>query len=288
MTESASHRQRRYLMNRLFEVVCFGGAILGVSLLLFLLYGIARDGLPGLNWNFITSFPSRIPDQAGIKAALAGSVWLIGLTILFAVPIGVAAGIYLEEIAKKSRLTRLIELNIANLAGVPSIIYGLLGLALFVRALAFERSVISGALTLSLLILPMVIITTQEAIRAVPSSLRDGSLALGATHWQTIRRQTLPAATPGIMTGIILSLSRALGETAPLVTIGALTFVAFVPQGPMDGFTALPIQIYNWASRPQEAFHSLAASAIIVLLGIQITLNLIVIFIRKRFGRSLR
>lgn len=282
------HRRRRRLKDQAFRYFCLAAACLGVLLLVILLYGVGRDGIGRLSWDFVNSFPSRLASRAGIKAALFGSLWIIGLTALIAVPVGIAAAIYLEELARPTRLNRFIQLNIANLAGVPSIVYGLLGLAVFVRALALERSVISGALTMSLLILPMVIIVTQEAIRAVPKSLREGSLALGATQWQTVRRQVLPVAGPGIMTGIILSISRAMGESAPLITIGALTYVAFVPSGPTDGFTALPIQIFNWASRPQASFHEVASAGIIVLLAVLLSLNAVAIILRNRFEKRLR
>jgi phosphate transport system permease protein len=250
-----------------------------------LLFDVLRDGLAWLDWQFITSFPSRFAERAGVKAALAGSVWLIGLTALFSFPIGVATAIYLEEYAPQNRLTRIIQLNIANLAGVPSIIYGLLGLAVFVRALALERSVLSGALTMTLLILPTIIIAAQEAIRAVPSSLRQASFALGATRWQTVWHHVLPVALPGILTGTILALSRAIGEAAPLITIGALTFIAFTPQSPGDPFTVLPIQIFNWVSRPQDEFHGIAAAGILVLLIVLLSMNAVAIFLRNRYQK---
>lgn len=277
----------RLMKDRVFARLCQLAAIAGVVILVFLVFGLFKDGFTKLNWQFVSSFPSRFAARAGIKAALVGTLWIIIVTMAIAIPIGIAAGIYLEEVAKKSRLTRLIELNIANLAGVPSIIYGLLGLAMFVRWLSLGRSILAGSLTMSLLILPMVIITTQEALRAVPRSVRDGSLALGASNWQTIMRQTLPSALPGIMTGIILAISRAIGETAPIVTIGAITFVTYLPTGIRDTFTALPIQIFNWTSRPQAAFHTAAAGAICVLLILLFCLNLTAIIIRQRARRRL-
>ena len=280
--QAGSNLKKRRRIEKVFELVCLGAAVIGVLLLVVLLFGVARDGISRVSWDFINSFPSRRANSAGIKAALFGTLWIIGLTTLIAVPIGIASAVYLEELSKPNRFNRFIQLNIANLAGVPSIVYGLLGLALFVRALALERSVIAGALTMSLLILPMVIIVTQEALRTVPRSLREGSQALGASQWQTVTRQVLPVAAPGIMTGIILSTSRAMGETAPLITIGALTYVAFVPSGPRDGFTALPIQIFNWASRPQADFHSVASAGIIVLLVVLLSLNAIAIVLRNR------
>jgi phosphate transport system permease protein len=252
-----------------------------------LLYDVARDGLGRLSWQFLTSFPSRHPEAAGILGPLVGSLYVIGLTAAIAVPVGVAAAIYLEEYAPSNALSRLIEINIANLAGVPSIIFGLLGLGLFVRAMAMGRSVLAGASTLALLVLPMVIIATREALRAVPPSLREGSYALGATRWQTIWHQVLPAAMPGTLTGVILSLSRAIGETAPLITIGALTYVPFVPDGIWSPFTVLPIQIFNWVSRPQAAFAVNAAAGILVLLVLLLVMNALAIFLRDRFQKRL-
>ena len=271
---------------RLFHGLCLAATVLAVVLLITLLIGVVREGWSRLSPEFLTSFPSRFAHRAGVKSALMGTLWVIGLTGAISVPVGIAAALYLEEYSRKNRLTEFIQMNIANLAGVPSVVYGLLGLGLFVRWLALGRSVLAGALTMSLLILPTVIIATQEALRAVPNSLREGSLAMGATRWQTIRHQVLPAGFGGIMTGIILSLSRAMGETAPLITIGALTYIAFVPRGPMDGFTVLPIQIFNWASRPQEAFHANASAAIIVLLGALLVMNSVAIYLRHRQRRD--
>jgi phosphate transport system permease protein len=221
----------------------------------------------------------------GILAALAGSAWLIVITIIVSVPVGIMTAIYLEEYAKKNKLTSLIEINIANLAGVPSIIYGMLGLGLFVRWMHLERSVLAGAFTMTLLILPVIIIAAREALRAVPDSIRHAALALGATRWQTVWHHVLPSALPGILTGVILSVSRAIGETAPLIMIGALTYVAFTPKHPMDMFTVLPIQVFNWASRPQADFLNLAAAGIIVLLFVLLTLNSVAIIIRTRFQK---
>jgi phosphate transport system permease protein len=261
---------------------------MGAALLVILLYQVFSDGLKWLDLQFVSSFPSRFPERAGIKSALAGTLWLISLIALFSIPVGVATAIYIEEFSKKGRITRLIELNISNLAGVPSIVYGIIGLTLFVRGLALERSLISGALTMSLLILPVIIIASREAIKTVPMSIRYAALALGATRWETVWSHVLPASFPGILTGIILSLSRAIGETAPLIMIGALTYVAFIPSGPMDSFTALPIQIFNWVSRPQEEFHQLAAAAIIVLLGVLLLMNSAAIYIRYKAERKLQ
>ena len=256
--------------------------VLGLGVLAVFLIDVAIDGVGRLSWQFLTSLPSRRPEAAGIYSALIGSIFVIGLTALLAIPIGIGAAIYLEEYAKRSRWSRVIEINIANLAGVPSIIYGLLGLALFVRALSFGRSVLAGAATLSLLVLPVVILATREALRAVSPSLREGSYALGATQWQTIWHQVLPVAMPGILTGLIMALSRAVGETAPLIMIGALTYVPFAPNGIWSPFTVLPIQIFNWVSRPQAEFLRNAAAGIIVLLGLLLLMNGLAAWIRDR------
>jgi phosphate transport system permease protein len=281
---AAGLKQRKF-WEKTFGIVCLSAAIIGVLLLILLVFGVARDGIGRVGWDFINSFPSRFASKAGIKAAIFGTLWIIGITTLVAVPIGIMAGIYLEELAKPNKINRFIQLNISNLAGVPSIIYGLLGLAIFVRLLGLDRSVIAGALTMSLLILPMIIIVTQESLRAVPRSLREGSLALGATQWQTVAKQVLPAGIAGVLTGVILAISRAIGETAPLITIGALTFVSFVPSGPFDGFTALPIQIYNWSSRPQPEFHTAASAGIIVLLVILLSINSVAIILRNKYSK---
>jgi phosphate transport system permease protein len=259
--------------------------LVGILALLILLTDILSRGLGALNWDFISSFPSRFPEQAGIKSALWGSIWLLGLTAAFSFPIGVSAAVYLNEFAYRNWLNTIIQTNISNLAGVPSIIYGLLGLELFVRAMQLERSVIAGALTMTLLVLPLIIVASQEALRAVPDSIREGSYALGATKVETIWHQVLPLALPGILTGTILALSRAIGETAPLITIGALTFVAFVPDGLLSRFTVLPIQIFNWVSRPQAGFHERAAAGIIVLLVLLLAMNAAAIFLRNRYQR---
>ncbi|PSQ93986.1 MAG: phosphate ABC transporter permease PtsA, partial [Bacteroidetes bacterium SW_7_64_58] len=228
-------------------------------------------------------FPSSTPGEAGIWSPLIGTLWLMGLTALISVPLGVASALYLEEYAQEGWFLRLIQVNIANLAGVPSVVYGILGLALFVRFAAFGNSLLAGALTLSLLILPIIIISTQEALRSIPSGIRESAFALGATRWQVIYSHVLPMAAPGIMTGVILALSRAIGETAPLILVGALTFVPFVPRGAMDQFTALPIQIFNWTARPQDEFRGLAAAAIVILMILLFTMNLTAILLRNYF-----
>ena len=278
--------RRRHAATKCFRILCATVAWAGIVILGVLLFHVSREGVRWLDLQFLTEFPSRFPEQAGIKSALWGTVWLITLTAGFSIPVGVAAAIYLEEYSPKGRLSQLIEVNIANLAGVPSIVYGILGLVLFVRFLALGRSVLAGSLTMTLLILPVIIIAAREALRAVPGSIRQAAFALGATRWQAVRAQVLPVALPGILTGVILALSRAIGETAPLVMIGALTYVAFVPEGPMDAFTALPIQIFNWASRPQEDFHQLAAAGIIVLLATLLLMNATAVWIRQRAERN--
>jgi len=258
---------------------------LALGALAALLADVLSDGAGRLSWQFLTSYPSRRAEQAGILPALVGSLYVITLTALIAVPLGVGAAVYLEEYGGRSRVARIVEINIANLAGVPSIIYGLLGLGLFVRMMAMGRSVLAGAATLALLVLPVVILSTREALRAVPKSLREGSYALGATKWQTIWHQVLPSALPGILTGLILALSRAIGETAPLITIGALTYVPFLPDGVWSPFTVLPIQIFNWVSRPQADFLVNAAAGILVLLGLLVAMNATAILIRDRLQR---
>ena len=274
--------------DRAFRVTAFIASLLGLIFLAALIGDVLYDGLGRLELSFLTSFPSRRPENAGILSAIVGTLWVMGLTALFSFPLGVGAGIYLEEYAGKNWFTRLIEINIANLAGVPSIIYGLLGLGIFVRGLSLERSLITGALTLTLLILPIIIISSREAVRAIPFTIREASYALGGTKWQTIYHQVLPSAMPGILTGVILALSRAMGETAPLITIGALTYIAFLPESVFDPFTVLPIQIFNWVSRPQKEFSVNAAAAIIVLLFLTLLLNSLAIILRHRFQRRLK
>lgn len=259
---------------------------LALASLAALLIDVLLDGAGRLSWQFLTSFPSRRPADAGIYAALIGSIAVITLTTLLALPLGIGAAVYLEEYGSTAWFNRLIEINIANLAGVPSIIYGLLGLGLFVRTMGFGRSVLAGAATLALLVLPIVILATREALRTVPSSIREASYAIGATKWQTIQYQVLPSALPGILTGLILALSRAIGETAPLITIGALTYVPFAPDSIWSAFTVLPIQIFDWLSRPQAAFAENASAGIIVLLALLLVMNAVAIVVRDRFQRS--
>jgi phosphate transport system permease protein len=280
-------QKRRKLVGRFASAMFFGATAVGIIALLILLIDVWNDGAAYLSRDFLTSFPSRIAARAGIMVPLWGSLWILGFTALFSIPLGVATAIWLEEYAPPNRWTRTIQMNIANLAAVPSIVYGILGLAVFVRAMSLGRSVLSGALTLTLLILPVIIIAAQEALRAVPNSIRLGAYALGATRWQTISRQVLPIAFPGVMTGVILALSRAVGETAPLIIIGALAYVPFIPSRPGDQFTVLPIQIFDWISRPQVAFHHLAAAAIMVLLVVLLAFNLIAVLLRNKFTKTL-
>lgn len=273
----------RILKERLFIVLCIIGTVFGVLALVTLFYQVFVDGWHRLSWDFLTSMPSRHAERAGVLPALVGTLWLLVLTTLVTVPLGIGSAVYLEEFAPKNRLSKLIQVNIANLAGVPSIVYGLLGLAIFVRTLSLERSLAAAALTMSLLILPMVITASQEAIRAVPNSFREGSLALGATRWETVRNAVLPSAYSGILTGVILGLSRALGEAAPLIAIGAATFVSTVPKSPMEeGFTVLPIQIFNWADRPKREFLENSAAAIIVLMTVILVFNLLAAILRTK------
>ena len=273
---------------RLFQLALFVSLAIGIISLITLLVQVGVKGAPRFNADLVNGFPSGNPDTAGAQSAIFGTIWVISIVALVTIPIGVGAAIYLEEYANRERWwNRAIELNIQNLAAVPSIVYGILGLAFLVRGFAdLGQTVLAGALTLSLLVMPIVIISAREAIRAVPDSIRQGSLALGATQWQTIRRQVLPGAIPGMATGSILALSRAIGEAAPLVLLGALTFITFNPDGVDSAFTVLPIQIFNWISRPQEEFKILAAAAILVLLIILLVMNAGAIYLRNRFQRK--
>jgi phosphate transport system permease protein len=278
----------RKRLGMLFGLLSAVAIAIGLVTLGVLIADVIHDGWRALSWDFLTSYPSRRPEQAGIRSALVGTFYILILVGLIAFPLGVAAAIYLEEFAPKNRLTATIEINLSNLAAVPSIVYGLLGLGVFVRTFMLGRSLLAGALTLSLLVLPIIIIASREALRAVPPSIREAGLALGASHWQTVRLFVLPAALPGILTGTILALARAIGETAPLITIGALTYVAFTPKSLFDPFTVLPIQIFNWISRPQPAFHERAAAGIIVLLAVLLLFNGLAIFLRARLQRRIR
>ena len=273
----------RSLIGKIFYSLFFVAILTSIGGLTILLFQVFSDGLPWLSLDLLWNYPSRHPEQAGLKSSLMGTLWLMGLTGIFTIPVGLGAAIYLEEYAVKSKLTTIIEVNISNLAGVPSIVYGLLGLALFVQWMALGRSLLAGALTMSLLILPIVILASREAIRAVPLTYRDAAYALGATQWQVIKNVVLPLASPGILTGIILGMSRAIGETAPVIAISALVYMTFIPSSPMDRFTVLPIQIYNWVSRPQDEFRGLAAGGIIILLVVLLSMNTIAVYIRNKY-----
>lgn len=278
----------RHTLDRVFAVLVFIATLIGLVVLVVLLVDIAIDGLPRLSWDFLTNFSSVIPDNTGIYAALLGSLWLLALTAIISVPLGIGAAVHLEEYAPDNWLTRLIEVNISNLAGVPSIIYGLLGLGIFVNLLGSitgGQSIVSGALTLSLLILPVIIIATREALRTIPGAVREGGYALGATRWEVIKSHLLPMALPGALTGTILALSRAIGETAPLIVVGAATYITFAPESPLSNYSALPIQIYSWVSQPQPAFQVAAAAGIVVLMVVLLLANSVAIWLRNRYQR---
>lgn len=293
--------RRNEFRNGAFAVIGFLSTLIGLILLAVLLIDLAIDGMPRLSYQFLTSFPSRFPEKAGILSALVGSFLVLLVTAAAAIPLGIAAGIYLEEYAGKNWLTDIIEINIANLAGVPSIVYGLLALGLFVQILKLGESILTGGLTLGLLILPMVIMATRESIRSIPNSIREASYALGATKWQTVKHHIVPYSTGGILTGVIIGLSRAIGETAPIITVGALTFIAFLPSSPLssdfpyfsfkwlsDPFTVLPIQMFNWVSRPQHAFQLNAAAAGLVLMLMTLLMNGLAIYIRYKYRKKIK
>ena len=278
----------RHALDWIFAALVFIATIIGLVVLAILLVDIAWDGIPRLSWDFLTSFPSVLPENSGIYPALLGSLWLLAVTAAISVPLGIGAAIYLEEYAPDNRFTQLIEVNISNLAGVPSIIYGLLGLGIFVNLLVpitGGQTIISGALTLSLLILPIIIIATREALRAIPGTVREGGYALGATRWEVIKSHLLPMALPGALTGTILALSRAIGEAAPLIVVGAATFITFAPDSPLSAYSALPIQIFAWISQPQPAFRVDAAAGIVVLMVVLLLANSVAIWLRNKYQR---
>jgi len=279
------HLKVRKIRGNVFSILSLGATMIGILVLVVLILDIIRDGAGWLDWQFLTSFPSRKPEEAGLFSALFGTLWVMALTALISFPIGIGTAIYLEEYAPDNWLRRLIQTNINNLAGVPSIVYGLLGLSLFVQTLAMGRSVLAGTMTLTLMSLPVIIIAAQEAIRSVPEAHRLGAFALGATKWQVIRNIVLPSAFPGILTGTILAMSRAIGEAAPMIAISALVYLTFIPSNPLDRFTVLPIQIFNWVSRPQEGFQHLAAAGIIVLLIVLLSMNAAAIFLRNHYQK---
>lgn len=279
---------RGKLTDKVFKYTALTFTLFALAILVILLVDIFSKGLARINWDFFRNLPSRHANKSGIMTAMAGMLSLLFFTIIIALPIGIFAGVYLQEYGKKNRFASFIEINIANLAGVPSVIYGILGLTLFVRILHMGNSLIAGALTLALLIMPIIIVATREAIKAVPNSLREASYGMGATKWQTTSKVVIPSALGGILTGIILAISRAIGETAPLLVIGALVYVPFIPEGPTDQFTTLPIQIFNWTSRPQADFIINAAAGIIVLLLITFLLNGIAIYIRNKWYKKIK
>ena len=282
-TEFQRRKARRKWLGRVFHGLCLLSVTVALGALVVLLIYLVVQGVTRIDWSFLTSFASRYPEQAGIKAAMLGSIYVVIVAGAVAFTLGVATAIYLEEYAARSTFARIAKINISNLAGVPSIVYGLLGLQIFVHSLHLGKSVLAGGFTLALLILPIVIVAAGEAVRSVPPSLREGSYALGATRWQVIWHMVIPQAFPGILTGVILAVSRAIGETAPLIAMGALTFVPFTPDSPLSRFTVLPIQIFNWTSRPQAGFQEAAAAGIIVLLVILLVMNAGAVILRNRF-----
>lgn len=275
----------RLIVNKIFNSIFLLATLLALVALVILLYRIISQGAGHLSFDFLSNFASRFPEKAGIKAALVGSLWLMLVVAPTSIVLGVGSAIYLEEYAKQNRMTTFIRMNISNLAGVPSVVFGLLGLTIFVRALALGNSVLAAGFTMSLLILPVIVVSSQEAIRSVPRELRDASYGMGATKWQTIVKIILPAAIPGILTGSILALSRAIGETAPLIVIGVPVIIQFLPSGVMDTFTALPMQIYDWSSRPQQEFQTVAAAGIMVLMTVLLFMNSIAVIIRNKFDK---
>lgn len=285
-TEFQRNRTRRKWMGRAFYGLCLLSVAIALGMLAVLLVYLLIQGVTGIDWSFLTSFASRHPDQAGIKAAMLGSIYVVVIAGVMAFTLGVATALYLEEYAARSKFARIAKINIANLAGVPSIVYGILGLQIFVHSMHLGKSVLAGGFTLALLVLPIVIVAASEAVRAVPPSLREGAYALGATRWQVVWHMVIPQAFPGILTGVILAVSRAIGETAPLIAMGALTFVPFTPDSPLSRFTVLPIQIFNWTSRPQAGFQEAAAAGIIVLLVILLVMNAGAVILRNKFQKK--
>ena len=278
-------RRRLPLGEVVFRALCLGAVVVPAVSLVALLLSVVAEGVGRLDADFVMRFPSRIASQAGILPALAGSIALVLLTMLIAVPVSVGSALYLEEYGKRGRFAGVIEVNITNLAGVPSVIYGLLGLEIFVRFLSLGQSLLAGALTLSLLVMPVIITASRESIRTVPNALREAALGMGATRWSMVRSVVLPMAAPGMITGSILALSRAFGESAPLIIVGAATFITFLPNGVMSAYSNLPIQIFNWVSRPQEAFQANAAAGIVVLLAAVLCLNAVAVLLRYRLQR---
>ncbi len=285
-SQSSTRKTYRLARDNVFAALFTGSVVIGVLVLAWLLIEVFVQSIGWLDWQFLSSYSSRHPEEAGILAPIAGTFWVIILTAIMTVPVGIATAVYLEEFAPDNRVTRLIQLNISNLAGVPSVVYGLLGLAIFVQYLFDgQRSLLAGALTLSLLVMPIVIIASQEAVRAVPSSYRDAAYAMGATRWQVVKMVVLPQAIPSMMSGIILAMSRAIGETAPILVVSSLVFITYVPTTPFDRFTVLPLQIVTWVSQPQDNFRHISAAAIVILLIMLLTMNAAAIYIRAKFQR---
>ena len=283
-TENTNFKKRDrvdYIVNYLL----FFSVIIAFLTLISLIFDIFNDGWDWFDWQFFNSFPSRKPEIAGIKAAFYGTVWVMSITALLSIPIGISTALYLEMFSDDSRFNRFIKVNISNLAGVPSIIYGIIGMAVFVEFFQMGRVILAGALTMTLLILPIIIIASQEAIKQVPGYYMDAALALGATKWQAVVKVILPQSIPGIVSGFILAMSRAIGESAPMIAISALVYITFLPEGPLDRFTVMPIQIYNWISQPQDGFRGLAAAGIILLLIMLLSLNSLAIFLRDYLQR---
>lgn len=293
--------QRKKMWNGVAAVLGFMTLLFALLIVLLLFFDLAKTGVPRLSSEFFLNFPSRFAGRAGILSAWVGTLAVMTVTALCAIPLGVATGIYLEEYAPKNWMTTLIELNIVNLAAVPSITFGLMALGIFVYKFGFGNSILTAGLTLGLLVLPIVIVATREALRAIPQTIREASMSLGASRWQTVRDHLIPYSSGGVLTGVIIALSRAIGETAPLITIGALTFIAFLPHSPIlaeppflsfqwlsDSFTVLPIQLFNWVSRPQEEFHVNAAAAGVVLLSLTLLMNAIAIYLRYRFRKGIK
>lgn len=285
-SQSNIRKTYRLARDNVFAALFLSSVVVGVLVLAWLLIEVFVDSVGWLDWQFLSSYSSRHPIEAGVLAPIAGTFWVIILTAVMTVPVGIATAVYLEEFAPDNRVTRIIQLNISNLAGVPSVVYGLLGLAIFVQYLFDgQRSLLAGALTLSLLVMPIVIIASQEAIRAVPPSYRDAAYAMGATRWQVVKMVVLPQAIPSMMSGIILAMSRAIGETAPILVVSSLVFITYVPTSPTDRFTVLPLQIVTWVSQPQDDFRHIAAAAIVILLVMLLSMNATAIYIRAKFQR---
>lgn len=286
--ELAQVSRSRRVKDKLSRGILTGFTIFTIAVLLWLIASLLVRGLPHINVTFLSSFPSRFPARAGVKPAIVGTIWIGLMSMLIAIPVGVAAAVYLNEFAPRGRITSILRASISNLAGVPSVVFGLLGLALFVRILMLGKSIMAASLTLGLLTLPIIIVVAEEALKTVPRSIREAAFGLGASRWQVVRHHVLPYALPGMLTGSILALSRSMGETAPIVVIGAATFITYLPEGPLDKFTALPVQAYTWAFEARTDFHDLAFSAVLILLAVTFLGNLVAVILRDRFQRRYR